>query len=146
MLEIVAEALRLNGLKITVCFNRDKDFESSTTGIESFRNDPDVRTLLMPLSLGAEGLDLIIASHVFLLEPLLNQAQEAQAVNRIDRIGQDKITYVHKYLIQETIEERIVEFQSSHTEQPTPQKTKKTDDAALQLADIRYILDLTAED
>lgn len=48
---------------------------------------------------GAEGLDLIVASHVFLLEPLVNQAMERQAVNRVHRIGQTKQTKIHKYVV-----------------------------------------------
>lgn len=181
MLEIVAEALKANQLRFTQCFNRSKDFESTTTGVEHFRNDPDVRILLMPLSLGAEGLDLIVASHVFLLEPLLNHPQELQAINRIDRIGQAKMTYVHKYVINGTIEEKIASFQQAPpgeemevTEskaaesessakascstpskaygQPRPGRSPgvskgihkvKGDDHVLQLADIRYILDLS---
>lgn len=112
MLEIVADALRMNDVRFTCCFNRQRDFEQQGVGIEAFRHNPDLRLLLMPLHLGAEGLDLIVANHVFLLEPLLNYSQEAQAINRIDRLGQlQKATFVHKYLLLETIEERIVAVQ-----------------------------------
>ena len=98
MLRIVANALTLNNISYCLCANKSKDF-GSIGGIESFRSNPDLRILLLPLNLGAEGLDLIIASHVFLLEPLLNSFQEAQAVNRIVRIGQTRNTFVHKYII-----------------------------------------------
>jgi hypothetical protein len=112
MLEIVADAFRSNEIRFTSCFNRQRDFEQQGSGIEAFRHDSSLRFLLMPLHLGAEGLDLIVANHVFLLEPLLNHNQEAQAINRIDRLGQNKhATYVHKYVMNDTIEERIVAFQ-----------------------------------
>lgn len=58
-------------------------------------------------SLGAEGLDLIVASHIFLLEPLLSPALEEQAINRIDRIGQTKPTFIYRYVIKDTVEEKI---------------------------------------
>ena len=51
----------------------------------------------MPLSQGANGLNLIEASHVILVEPLLNPAQELQAIGRVHRIGQKKQTFVHRY-------------------------------------------------
>ena len=87
-----------NGIRTVICKNRGKDFQQ-TGSIEVFRNSADVRVLLLPLALGAEGLDLIIASHVFILEPLLNMQQEMQAVNRIYRIGQAKSTMIHKYVV-----------------------------------------------
>eukprot|EP01033_Poteriospumella_lacustris_P000231 gene231-153_t len=112
MLEIVADALRMNQIPFTSCFNRQRDFEDQRYGVEAFRHDPHLRLLLLPLHLGAEGLDLVVASHVFLLEPLLNPSQEAQAINRIDRLGQrQRATYVHKYLLSDTIEERITLLQ-----------------------------------
>jgi E3 ubiquitin-protein ligase SHPRH len=56
---------------------------------------------------GANGLNLISASHVLLIEPILNPAQELQAVGRVHRIGQNKPTVVHKFIIKSTIEERM---------------------------------------
>jgi hypothetical protein len=126
MIDIVAEALRANNISSVKCTNRGKDF-SSTGGLESFRNNASVRVLLMPLGLGAEGLDLIVASHVFLLEPLLNIHQELQAVNRISRLGQSKATFVHKYVVQGSIEENIVAVQERTRGLSDTEKTNKTD-------------------
>jgi SNF2 family DNA or RNA helicase len=57
--------------------------------------------------LGKQGLSLTNATHVFLLEPLLNLEQEAQAVNRVHRVGQTRPTYVHRYVIRDTVEEKL---------------------------------------
>ena len=110
MLEIVGEALRANKILFSMCMSRAKDF-SDCGALETFKSDIDTRVLLMPLHLGAEGLDLIQASHVFLLEPLLNPALESQAVNRIHRIGQLRTTHVHKFAVKSTVEELIIKAQ-----------------------------------
>jgi E3 ubiquitin-protein ligase SHPRH len=67
----------------------------------------NVRVLLIPLSLGADGLSVIEATHVFLVEPLISRATEMQAIARVSRIGQTKQTHVHKYVLAATIEEKI---------------------------------------
>jgi E3 ubiquitin-protein ligase SHPRH len=161
MVDIVSEALRANKLPYVKCTNRSKDFGTGGD-LERFRNDPAVRVLVMPLGLGAEGLDLIIASHVFLLEPLLNVHQELQAVNRVHRVGQLRPTFVHKYVLQGTIEERIVHVQQrQHTPAGVQQQSEDTvqdsgatshgsarrgkqqrDDDQLSEAELRYILNL----
>lgn len=129
MLEIVADALRMNQIPFTSCFNRQRDFEDQRYGVEAFRHDPHLRLLLLPLHLGAEGLDLVVASHVFLLEPLLNPSQEAQAINRIDRLGQrQRATYVHKYLLSDTIEERITLLQQRAHQRQQQQQAVDDDD------------------
>lgn len=108
MLDICAAALQLNGIeheKFGGQGNSSKrHFEMS---LARFQNDPFVSVLLLPLKSGAQGLTLVEATHVFFLEPMLNLEQEAQAVNRIHRIGQEHETFVHKYVTQNTVEDKI---------------------------------------
>jgi Ring finger domain/Helicase conserved C-terminal domain len=160
MLEIVGEALQANNILFSMCMSRAKDF-SDCGSLETFKSDMDTRVLLMPLHLGAEGLDLIQASHVFLLEPLLNPALESQAVNRIHRIGQLRTTHVHKFAVKGTVEDLIIKAQelkilspSCHSNPATPsgrghQKGSrgkqhggkgKSDQDLLTLENIRYLL------
>lgn len=115
MLEIVAEALTFNGIKLVHCKNRQKDFESQGA-VNLFRSSAEVHVLLLPLAFGAEGLDLVVASHIFLLEPLMNPQQERQAINRIYRIGQTRRTMIHKYVIKGSVEEVITSLQREWSE------------------------------
>ena len=63
--------------------------------------------LLLPLKSGANGLNLIEANHVVMVEPLLNVGVEHQAINRVHRIGQTRETHVHRFLVEDTIEIEI---------------------------------------
>jgi E3 ubiquitin-protein ligase SHPRH len=58
-----------------------------------------VQVLLMLIQHGANGLNLLEAQHVILLEPLLNPSAEAQAISRIHRVGQDKSTFIHRFIV-----------------------------------------------
>jgi len=75
--------------------------------IRKFRDDKDCHVILMSYGAGSVGLNLQFASYVFLFDRWWNPAVEDQAINRAHRIGaKDRVT-VTRFLIADTIEERI---------------------------------------
>jgi E3 ubiquitin-protein ligase SHPRH len=104
ILGVVAHALTVN----TVLF-RSKSAKFHTC-IEEFRDAREqITCLLMPLRFGSKGLNLTMATHVFLVEPILDPGEELQAIGRVHRIGQTRETFVHRFIVRETIEQRIYE-------------------------------------
>ncbi len=75
--------------------------------LQEFQNQPKGSVLLMTLKTGGVGLNLVKASYVFHLEPWWNPAVENQATDRAHRIGQDKPVQVYRYLMKESVEEKI---------------------------------------
>lgn len=102
ILMILANALNEN--KITHRMKSAK-FSKSIEEFKDHRNG--ITCMLLPLKYGSKGLNLIEATHVFLVEPILNPGEELQAVGRVHRIGQTKQTFVHRFIVQNTIEETI---------------------------------------
>ena len=80
--------------------------------LRRFKTDDSVAVLLIPTKSGSGGLNLTEASHVLLVEPLLNPAIELQAIGRVHRIGQTRETHVHHFLMQDTVEANVVHQQS----------------------------------
>lgn len=123
MLDIVATALESND----VFFIRPKSGRQFGDDIKRFHlsNCP---ILLMNIKNGAEGLTLTEANHVFMVEPILNCGLDSQAINRIHRIGQASKTYVHRYIVVNTVEEKIdairMERQENHFEDDLHEKKK----------------------
>lgn len=107
--------LRESNIRYLV-MNRTKHYENTF----QFRNDPKIPVFLMRLQQGNNGLDLSVATHVIVMEPVLSAsisedawlwiAVEAQAVSRVKRIGQRFVSYVHYVLVDGTIESRMYGF------------------------------------
>lgn len=87
VLRIIANALQENDISFLEIKSK-KDFN---TTIGTFKHSPAMRVLLMSTKQGANGLNLIEAANVLLVEPLLNPAVENQAINRVHRIGQTHV-------------------------------------------------------
>ncbi|PUA19721.1 DEAD/DEAH box helicase [Glaciimonas sp. PCH181] len=71
-----------------------------------------VPILLISLKAGGVGLNLTAADTVIHMDPWWNPAVEEQATARAHRIGQDKVVFVYKLVIEGSIEERILELQA----------------------------------
>lgn len=67
--------------------------------------------LMLSLRAGNVGLTLTCASHVIIMDPFWNPFVEEQAMDRAYRIGQQRQVYVHRILIEGTIERRIMDLQ-----------------------------------
>jgi SNF2 family DNA or RNA helicase len=62
---------------------------------------------LLSLKAAGFGLNLTAASYAILYDPWWNPAAEAQAIDRIHRIGQTKPVIAYRLLAQGTVEEKI---------------------------------------
>lgn len=79
--------------------------------VDAFNNDPTVTLFLVSMKAGGLGLNLTAGSRVFLLDPWWNPATEDQAIDRVHRIGQTREVIVYRFIIEGTVEERILELQ-----------------------------------
>ncbi|KAF5104163.1 hypothetical protein DV451_000903 [Geotrichum candidum] len=76
-----------------------------------FFDKPDVPVLLISLKAGNVGLTLTCASHIIIMDPFWNPFVEEQAMDRAHRIGQLRPVFVHRLVIKDTVEGRILELQ-----------------------------------
>ncbi|CAD0100754.1 unnamed protein product [Aureobasidium mustum] len=79
--------------------------------VDDFKNKPNVRMMLVSLKAGNAGLNLNCASQVVIMDPFWNPYIEEQAIDRAHRLGQTRPVMVHRVLIKETVEDRIIALQ-----------------------------------
>lgn len=75
--------------------------------VAGFQNTKGPAIILVSLKAGGTGITLSAADYVFLLDPWWNPAVEAQAIDRVHRIGQDKTVFVYRLITPGTVEERV---------------------------------------
>ncbi|ESQ52797.1 hypothetical protein EUTSA_v10016132mg [Eutrema salsugineum] len=152
VLDVLEHALAANG----ITFVRMKGGRKSQTAISKFKGTEkedqktnshkkeakSIQVLLLLVQHGANGLNLLEAQHVILVEPLLNPAAEAQAVGRVHRIGQEKPTLVHRFLVTGTVEESINKLNRSKNASVSSfssRNTKNQDQQFLTLRDLESL-------
>uniref|UniRef100_A0A2S2R190 E3 ubiquitin-protein ligase n=1 Tax=Sipha flava TaxID=143950 RepID=A0A2S2R190_9HEMI len=108
-LNLLGEALEQNSINFRILKPGNKYKKT----LKDFKENDKINALLMKLSLGSKGLNLTEATRVFFMEPIIKKADEFQAVGRIHRIGQTKPTFIHHFVIRDSIEENITNMFSS---------------------------------
>jgi len=94
------ETLRLDGRK-----SAKERFDA----IREFQNGKP-RVFLVSLKAGGVGLNLTRGNNVYLLDPWWNPSTEDQAIDRVNRIGQTRPVKVVRFIVRDTIEEKILEL------------------------------------
>ncbi|KAF2273385.1 uncharacterized protein EI97DRAFT_436036 [Westerdykella ornata] len=107
--------------------------DNRAQAVNEFMDDPNQNIMLISLKAGNAGLNLNKASQVIILDPFWNPYIEDQAVDRAHRMPQKRVVHVHRLLVPDTVEDRIIELQ---------EKKREMIDAALDESEGRKITGL----
>ncbi|GMH68636.1 hypothetical protein TrLO_g5881 [Triparma laevis f. longispina] len=111
-LEWLKQELPKNGFQFRT-LSGGMSMTARAKALKDFQGDPPTTIFLLSLRAGAVGINLTEANRVFLMEPALNPALEAQAVGRVHRLGQTKPVEIIRFVVKKSIEERIVKIQTN---------------------------------
>jgi DNA repair protein RAD16 len=104
--------IRLSGDGVGVArISGDMTRQQRDVNLDTFRRHNSTRVIMISLKAGGEGLNLQNADHIFVVDPWWNPAAELQAIDRVHRIGQTKRVTAIRFIIKDSIEERIVQLQ-----------------------------------
>ncbi|KAK5940818.1 hypothetical protein PMZ80_007235 [Knufia obscura] len=109
-LDLIQKALDDNG-HTYVRIDGSMSLSQRRKVLDALNTDTSVTILLASIKAAGQGLNLTAASRAFIMEPMWNPAAEAQAVDRIYRIGQKRAVIVKRYRIISSIEDKIVQLQ-----------------------------------
>ncbi|KAK7079763.1 transcription termination factor, RNA polymerase II [Halocaridina rubra] len=146
MLEAVEEHLREKGIR---CHKITGQVAVKDRGgiVDDFNLNPKGRkVMLLSLQAGGVGLNLIGANHLFLLDMHWNPQLEAQACDRIYRVGQTKPVTIHRFVVKNTVEARILEMQQKKLQLASDilSGAKRSAHNKLTLEDMKMLFDIGA--
>lgn len=109
-LDLIQRAFDENGITYT---RLDGKMSRAARGaaLDRFRDDPSIHVILVSITAGGLGLNLTTANKVYVMEPQYNPAAEAQAVDRVHRLGQKRPVTTVRYIMEDSFEEKMLELQ-----------------------------------
>lgn len=103
----IAEGLEMIGVDFRIYANTLKP-ALRTSYLALFRENEEVRVLLMDLRQASHGLHLANASRIFIVNPIWQPNVESQAIKRAHRIGQTRAVYVETLVLKDTLEDKML--------------------------------------
>ena len=79
--------------------------------LQEFTETKGFTVLLLSLRAGGVGLNLTSAGRVFMMDPWWSFAVEAQAIDRVHRMGQEDEVVVKRFVVKGSVEERMLRIQ-----------------------------------
>ncbi|KAG7669835.1 hypothetical protein Ndes2437B_g06024 [Nannochloris sp. 'desiccata'] len=146
MLDLVGTALRQSGIAFCRLDGKTPAAKRNTM-LRAFADESDLtgpRVFLISLKAGGVGLNLTAANHAHLLDPYWNPAVEEQAADRVHRLGQIRPVCIYRYVVKESIEERMLELQDEKRKLMKAAFERKVaeDVRAARLKDVRLLMQL----
>ncbi|KAF2188287.1 hypothetical protein K469DRAFT_627819 [Zopfia rhizophila CBS 207.26] len=86
-------------------------FMARDKAISNFADNPSISIMLASLRCGGVGLNLTMASRVIIVDPWWNNAVEQQAFCRVFRIGQKEMTFMTRFCVKNTVDQRLIDMQ-----------------------------------
>lgn len=107
VLTVVAETL---GTSVIGPITGDVTPQQRQALVDEFTNREGPAVLVAQVIAGGVGLNIQAASVVIMAEPQIKPSMEEQAIARSHRMGQTRTVYVHKLLVENSVDERMLEI------------------------------------
>ncbi|KAL3846898.1 hypothetical protein ACJMK2_017850 [Sinanodonta woodiana] len=145
-LNILELPLSANGFNF-VRLDGSMNTKARTQAMEEFNDTaPGSPTIiLLSFKAGGVGINLTAASRVFLLDPAWNPASEEQCFDRCHRLGQTKEVIVTKFVVEDSIETRIMALQEKKRQlmqRAFGQNESDEEKRQARIRDIKSLIDL----
>ena len=143
-LDLIELALNANGITF-VRLDGSMSRTLRTSAMDKFREDNNVHVILVSIMAGGLGLNLTAGNNVYVMEPQYNPAAEAQAIDRVHRLGQKRPVKTVRYIIRDSFEEKMLELQdkkrrlASLSMDGQSRTLDKAESARQKLADLRSL-------
>jgi SNF2 family DNA or RNA helicase len=144
-LDLIQLALSENGIKYTRLDGK-MSRTARSAALDAFRDDSSIIVILVSITAGGLGLNLTTANKVYVMEPQYNPAAEAQAVDRVHRLGQKREVKTVRYIMKDSFEEKMLELQdkkkklaSLSMDNEGRSRMDKTEAARKRLEDLRSL-------
>ncbi|CAK7226661.1 DNA helicase rad5 [Sporothrix curviconia] len=85
--------------------------KARTAVLDEFRKADKFTVLLLSLKAGGVGLNLTTAKRVYMMDPWWSFSVEAQAIDRVHRMGQDEEVKVYRFIVKMSVEEKMLKIQ-----------------------------------
>lgn len=115
MLDIVEEMFEQHNI-ISLRYDGKMSRDERDEAIARFKRTGGPKIILISIKSGSVGLNLTCANRIINLDLSWSLQAEQQAYDRAHRIGQTKPTYVKRYIVKNTIEERLLQLQKDKQE------------------------------
>lgn len=109
-LDLIELALNTAGITFTR-LDGSMTRPSRTAAMDAFREDNRVHVILVSIMAGGLGLNLTAGNNVYVMEPQYNPAAEAQAIDRVHRLGQKRPVRTVRFIMCGSFEEKMLILQ-----------------------------------